>query len=123
MMRFQVLTGQMLREEDNLLDTARYLIRADAMIEDVHRELKRLSQMDECRVALNRCRVDLRLASSNLLRLSTSLNDITTIYARTEAANRDQMEGGHDFRILRERGSFHNNSAAIHQQIEDILRK
>lgn len=91
-MRIRTDTGKLSRLGEELLNASRSVKRLRDETEDVRRELRQLSQMDECRAALARQEEALYRLAAGLVGLSAALEQISGTYAASEERNVGSLE-------------------------------
>ena len=75
-----------------LLDLSRTVRRSRECVEDARRQLRQLSDLDECRSALQRQEEDLALLTARIVNLSNALREIAEVYRLTEERSAEDLE-------------------------------
>ena len=91
-MQIAVYPEQVNSSSMDMLELSRTVRRCRAEAEDVHRQLQRLSGLEECRRDLRKQEDALLLTMNRLLDLSDSLMEIAEMYTSAEARNEEASE-------------------------------
>ncbi len=106
-----------------LLDLSRTVRRSRECVEDARRQLRQLSDLDECRSALQRQEEDLALLTARIVNLSNALREIAEVYRLTEERSAEDLE---DVRRPRQDVGemvIYGVSDDVHRRIQKILYK
>ena len=106
-----------------LLDLSRTVRRSRECVEDARRQLRQLSDLDECRSALQRQEEDLALLTARIVNLSNALREIAEVYRLTEERSAEDLE---DVRRPRQDVGemvIYWVSDDVHRRIQKILYK
>ena len=106
-----------------LLDLSRTVRRSRECVEDARRQLRQLSDLDECRSALQRQEEDLALLTARIVDLSNALREIAEVYRLTEERSAEDLE---DVRRPRQDVGemvIYGVSDDVHRRIQKILYK
>ncbi|NBI65375.1 hypothetical protein D1646_00840 [Pseudoflavonifractor sp. 60] len=86
-MKIEVIPDKADQAGLEMLELSRMLRQAREEVEEVRRQLRRHSQLEECRYALQKQEDALTRTTANCVKLSCSLREIVQVYRRTEQKN------------------------------------
>lgn len=107
----------------DLLDLSRLLRQSREGVEDVRRQLRQMTELDECKTALRKQEEALAGLTAKVVNMSSALREITEAYRDTEEKIQDSLEERP--RVNREPGKviIYGVNDAMHKQIQQILYK
>lgn len=106
-----------------LLELSRTVRRLRACTEDVRRQLRQLSDLDECKAALRRQEEDLALLTAKMVNMSSALREIASVYRMAEEKNLDSLEDARQLRHDAGEMVIYGVSDDMHRRINEILYK
>lgn len=91
-MKIEVIPDKADQSGLDILELSRTLRQAREEVEEVRRELRRHTQLEECRYALQKQEDALARSTASCVKLSCSLREIAQLYRRTDRRNTDRLE-------------------------------
>ena len=122
-MEIRVHTGKMDAASFDLLDLSRRIRQLRQEIEDVDRHLRLLSQMESCRVELQKQVEVLETLTARLVNLSTAADQISQAYHMAEDRNQDRLEEGEGTRRFIGEVAMYGVGDRYRDKIRQILYK
>lgn len=122
-MRIKVNSEKANSASTRLLELSRAVRRSREHVEDARHQLRRLSDLDECRFALQRQEEDLALLTARLVNMSTALREIAALYTTAEERNADGLEDARRPRQNVGEMVIYGVSDDMHKRIQKILYK
>ena len=122
-MRIIIQQKKALAISSELLDLSRRTRRARGRLEDVLREMRSLTELEECRRELQRQQESASVLTARLINLSTALREIAELYDAAESRNEDRTEGESWLYRRSAGGDLYTSDGGTRRQVERILRK
>lgn len=91
-MRIEVNTGRTRKSGEDLVAVSKVSVNLGWEINNVCRQLRQISQMEECRKALNDQQEALNVIAARLAKMGDGLVRISETYNLTEIRNSDRLE-------------------------------
>lgn len=121
-MKIVVQHKQLLASSSYILSLSRNVRQVRNEIDDIEKNMRGLSELDQCIYELRRQKEVIELLTGRLVNLSTNLRSITELYVRTEERNEERLE---ETQILHGgivTGNLYSGSD-IHNVVQNILKK
>lgn len=106
-----------------LLGLSRSLRQSRIGVEDVQRQLRQMTELDECKAALRKQEEALVELTAKLVNMSSALREIAEIYRSTEEKILDTLEERPRFNQEPGKVVIYGANDALHRQIQQILYK
>lgn len=120
-MKIKIIPKKVDYSSSELLDLSRMLRRARDEVEDVRRQLRHHSQLEECRRQLQRQEESLMLSTARVMDMSCAVSEIADLYRTAEGKNSDRLEERASGTYVRGEAAVFHASGSVNLQIRNIL--
>lgn len=120
-MKIKIIPKKVDYSSSELLDLSRMLRRARDEVEDVRRQLRHHSQLEECRRQLQRQEESLMLSTARVMDMSCAVSEIADLYRTAEDKNSDRLEERASGTYVRGEAAVFHASGSVNLQIRNIL--
>lgn len=122
-MKIKIIPKQADQSSSELLDLSRMLRRARDEAEDVRRQLRRHSQLEECRRQLQCQEEALTLLTARTVDMSCAMSEIADLYRAAEDKNVDRLDDRAPGIQIRGEAAVFHASGSVNRQIRNILNR